>query len=125
MIRRIKKIILSSLSILGISSLMWAFLLSNPNWIYSKSTTVENVTIYHNSNLEKEVESTVKKALKIISSSEIYKKENKIQLCLNDNSQFPNLHLFASGTAYAFLNKTVIFACTPKLVKIRLNLNGK
>lgn len=113
MIRIIKKTVLSSLSILGIGFLIWTFLLLNPAWVYSKSTTIENVIINHNSALEKEVENTIKKALAIISSSEIYKKENKIQLCLNDNSRYPNLHPFASGTAYAFLNKTIMFASTP------------
>lgn len=113
MIRIIKKIVLGSLSILGISFLVWTFLLLNPNWMYSKSTSIENVIFYHNSDVEKEAKNTIKTALEIVSSSEIYDKENRIQLCMNDNSRYPHLHPFASGTAYAFLNKTVMFASTP------------
>ena len=36
---------------------------------------------------------------------------------MNDNLLYPRLHPFANGTAYAFLNKTVMFACTPSFAK--------
>ncbi len=113
MLKVIKKVILGSVSILGMSFMMWTFLLLNPNWVYGKSMTIDNVTVYYNSDLETSAENTIKKVLEIVSSSEIYKNENTIQLCMNDNSIYPNLHPVASGTAYAFLNKTVIFSSSP------------
>lgn len=113
MLKIIKKIILSSLSILAISLLIWTFILLNPNWMYSKSTNVENITIYHNQALEEGTELVLKNALNIIKESDIYDDNLKIQFCLNEGNIYPKLYPFAGGTAYAFLNKTVINASKP------------
>lgn len=113
MIRIIKKIILSALSILGISFLIWMVLLLNPNLSYANQTQIENVTVFHNNKLEKGTESIIRNALSIIKNSEIFDKNLEIQLCLNDDKIYPNLHPFAGATAYAFLNKTVIYASKP------------
>lgn len=113
MLKLIKRIVLSSLSILGISFLIWTFLLLNPSWMYSKSTEIDNITIYHNVALEEGTETVLKNALNIIQGSDIYDEQLKIQFCLNENNIYPKLYPFAGGNAYAFLNKAVIFAGTP------------
>jgi len=113
MLKTIKKVVLGSLSILMISFLVWTVALLNPSMAYSKSTIVENVTIYHNSILQPETKAIVINALNTIKTSEIYNDQSKIELCLNDGSFYPSLHPFASGTAYAFLNKVALYHCQP------------
>jgi len=113
MIKIIKRIVLSSLSILGISFLIWTVFLLNPNLSYANQTKIDNVIIYHNQELEEGTELIIRNALSIIKNADIYDKNLDIQLCLNDDKIYPKLYPFAGGTAYAFLNKTVIFASKP------------
>jgi len=115
--KTIKKIVISSLSILGISTLTWIILLLNPNMVYSNSTTIDNVTIYHQLELDPETSAVLTNALKIIRSSDIYDPEIEIDLCLNDHSFYPSLYPFAGATAYAFLDKTVFYNSTPRFDK--------
>jgi len=111
--RIIKKIVLSLLSILGISFLMWTVFLLNPNLSYAHQTQFDNVTIYHNEELEEGTELIIRNVISIIENAEIYDKNINIQFCLNDDKIYPNLYPFAGAIAYAFLNKTVIYASKP------------
>lgn len=113
MIKIIKKIVLSSLSVLGISFLTWTVFLLNPTLSYANQTQIDNVLIYHNQELEEGTELIIRNALSIIENAAIYDKNLDIQLCLNDDEIYPNLYPFAGATAYAFLNKTVIYASKP------------
>lgn len=113
MVRIIKKFILSALSILGLSFLTWTVFLLNPSLSYASQTQVDNVTIYHNQELEEGTELIVRNALSIIKQANIYDKNLNIQFCLNDDKVYPKLNPFAGATAYAFLNKTVIYASKP------------
>lgn len=113
MLRTIKKVVLASISVLSISTLVWIVLLTNPTLSYAHKTQFNQVTVYHNNQLEKEVEATIKNAVEIIKDSEIYDDKFKIQFCLNDDKIYPHLHPTPGGTAYAFLNKTIIFASKP------------
>lgn len=115
--KTIKRILLSSLSILGVSCAIWIMLMLNPSMVYAKSTTFDNVTVHYNSNLQPEAESVIKNALAIINTSDIYNEEIEISLCLNDGSVYPNLHPIASGTAYTYFNNSVIYASTPDFKK--------
>jgi len=107
--KSIQRIILSVVSILGVSTIIWILLMLNPSTVYGKSKIINGVTIYYNSTLENSIEPVIHNALKIIESSEIFYDDHGIQLCLNDQSIYPNLYPFAGGTAYAFLNKTVVY----------------
>ncbi len=113
MLNIIKKIILSSLSILGISTFVWIVLLLNPNMVYSSSTQIDNVTVYHNHELEAEAKGVIQEAIKIIGTSSIYDDQIEVSMCMNDGSYYPELYPFAAATAYAFLNKTVMYNSTP------------
>jgi len=115
MIKTLKKIILSSLSILGISFLFWLLFLSNPKWSYAKETQFDFITIYHNKNLEPETQQVINGAINIIKTSELFREDVAIQLCFNDDKIYPYLFPFVGGpTAYAFFDKTVFKNCTPK-----------
>lgn len=113
----LKKILLSSLSILGISFLSWTIFLLNPSLSYANQTQVGQITIHHNFQLETETEQVLRAAIDIISSSSIYDKDLNIEFCLNDDKLYPNLNPLAGATAYAFLNKTVIYHSKPNFEK--------
>lgn len=117
MYKTIKRVVLGSLSILGLSCTVWIMLMLNPSIVYSNSTIIENITVYHNSELQNEAEQVIKNALDILNASEIYDDEIEISFCMNDGSIYPNLHPTSSGTAYTFLTKSVMYASTPDFKK--------
>ncbi len=108
--KKLKKLLISCISVLGISFLVWTVLLLNPNLSYANKTQIENITVFHNSALEEGIDLILKDAVAILKTSDIYDQNLDIQLCLNDDKIYPNLHPFAGGTAYAFANKTIIYA---------------
>lgn len=111
-IKTIKRVVLSCLSVLGISFLIWVVLLLNPSLSYAKTTVYDNVTVYHNLDLELATEGVIHDAIEIIKSADIYEGDLKLQLCLNDDKLYKRLHPFSGGAlAYAFSNKTVIDNC--------------
>ena len=115
MLKTIKKIILSSLSILGLSVFFWIVFLLNPNLSYANQTQFDFVTVYHNNDLEEGTQKVIRDAIEIIKTAEIFSDDITIQLCLNDDKIYPHLHpLVGQPTAFAVLNKTVIKSCTPK-----------
>lgn len=115
MVKTIKKLLLGSLSLLGISLTIWILLLFNPQWLYANKTQYDFVTVYHNQNLEERTGNIIEEAAKIIKSSELYEEGISIELCLNDDKVYPNLDPLVGGPiAYARLDKTVIKNCTVK-----------
>ena len=115
MIKTIKKITLSSLLILGLSSLFWILLLLNPTHSYAHKTSFEFVEVYHNEALEANTGKVINDAIDIIKKSELFHKDILIQLCLNDDFLYPNIHpLIGEPLAYAILDKTVFKNCKVK-----------
>jgi len=117
MIKAIRRVLFGSISILGLSFFIWIVLMLNPKFMYSHSTIVDNVTVYHNSPLDSNTDNVIKDAIEIASSSAIYNDQLQISLCMNDHSFYPELYPFAGGTAYAFINKTVIYRCNPNFLE--------
>jgi len=118
MIKTIKKVILGSLSILGISTLIWTVFLLNPSLSYANQTKFDKVTVFHNQDLDSGTELVLKNAMEIIKRSALYDEQYHIELCLNDDTIYPNLHPFVGGPlAYALFNKTIIKNCSPKFDK--------
>lgn len=115
MIKTIKKIILSSLSILGISFLIWTLFLLNPNLSYANMTEFNEVKVFHNQDLEEQAEAVITEAINIIKQSDLFEDEISIYLCMNDDKVYPNLHLLIGAPmAYAIFNKTTIKNCKVK-----------
>ncbi len=115
MIKTIKRVILSSLSILLITCLFWTLLLLNPKWSYAHETEFGLVTVYHNQQLDAQTNAVLKDVVARIQKSALYNNDIAIQLCLNDDPIYPSLHpLAGQPLAYAFLNKTVIRNCNVK-----------
>ncbi len=113
MLKTIKKILLSSLSILGITFLIWVVFLLNPGLSYANETQFDYITIYHNQALSEQTEEVINAAVAIIKHSDLFENGTSIQLCLNDDPTYPSLHPFAGQPlAYAMLNKTILKNCT-------------
>lgn len=115
--KTIKKVLLSSVSVLGISFLTYLILLLNPNLSYANHTQFDNVTIYHNQELEDGVEAIINDAVSIIKTADIFDEGINIQFCLNDDKVYPKLNPFAGATAYAFLDKAVMYASKPNFTE--------
>lgn len=113
MLRLLKRILLSTLSVLGVSFLLWTVLLLNPGLSYAHETTIDNVTIFHSQPLEEGADKVILEALTIIKEADIYSADFEVQFCLNDGSFYPKLHPLKGGTAYAFLDKAIIYASEP------------
>ncbi len=115
MIKILKKVILSSFSILIISFLFWILFLLNPSLSYANKTQFDIVTVYHNQNLEEQTELVIKNAIGIIRKSELFTEETLIELCMNDDNLYPKINpLIGQTNAYAVLNKTIFKNCKPK-----------
>lgn len=120
MLKTLRKILLSSLSILGVSFTCWVVLLLNPSLAYSNSTSFESVMVYHNTQLSPEMGAVLNKAVDLVRSSEIYHNDFHFTLCMNEDAFYPNLYPFAGATAYAFLDKAVFYHGTPNFERDRL-----
>ncbi len=113
MFKIIKKVLLGSVSILIISVMTWTIILLNPSWSYAHETQIDFVTIHHNSELGEEATVVVKEAIDLIKRSPIYTKETKIDLCLNDDDFYKNIHpLYGKCLGYAVMDKTIIKNCS-------------
>ena len=117
MIKTIKRILLSSLSVLTISVICWTVAFLNPSFMYANKTTVGMVTIHHNDVLDDQTQTVILNAIEIIKTSELYEEDIRIDLCLKEDSFYPELHPFKSGTAYSFWNKAVIYNSEPDFNK--------
>lgn len=116
MFKKIKKILLGSLSILLISTISFAVVLINPEISYANKTSIGQVDIHHDAPLQENTLQIVSDAIDILKKSKLYKEEYHFDLCLNDGSNYPNLHPLIKGQdaiGYAFLNKAVFFKTTP------------
>lgn len=109
MIRIAKKIILGSLSILGISLLIWTVFLLNPSFSYANQTNFDHVTVYHNQDLDPSIEVVLTSAIDLIKKSELFNEDINIKLCVNDDKLFPRLNPFGGQSlAYAYFDIAVM-----------------
>lgn len=114
-IRLLKKIFLSSVSVLGVGLLFWSILFLNPSISYAHATQFDNITVYHNNELDPGVGAVLKSAVSIIKKSALYHENIQLDLCMNDDKFYQRIHPFIGRPlAYAVLNKTIIDNCTPK-----------
>lgn len=126
MLYNLKRVVLGSLSVLGISMLIWIFVALNPNWVYAHQTQIDFITIHHNEPLEAGADEAVKSAIEIIKKSDLYCEGVKIDLCLNDDSFYPKINpLVGKPLAYAMLDKTILYNCVPQFEKGVVVLNSE
>lgn len=115
MLKNIKKVILSSLSILGISTAIWILFILNPQWSYANKTQFDFVTIHHNQELEKDTEKVIMESIRLIKGSDLFHDDVSLDLCLNDDNIYPHLHpLVGNPLGFSLLkNLVVIKNCKP------------
>ena len=105
----LKKLFLGLLSILGLSTFCWIILLMNPGSLYAHKTQWGKITVYHAQALQPNTKAVIEQAWAIIQKSDLFTKEIKLDICLNDGSSYPEYFPLKGGVAYSFLNKAVFY----------------
>ena len=113
MYKTIKKILISCLSILGLSLVLWLTFLFNPSLSYAHKTEFGQITVYHNQALATNTENILNDAFSIIKTADLFDPNIQLDLCLNDGTFYPELWPLKGATAYSFLDKGIIYASQP------------
>ena len=81
-----------------------------PSLLYANKTVVDNFTVYHNKPLDKEFKTEIVEVASLLKASELYDPNYKIDICLNDGSNYPTLiqALHTKAFGIGFYNKVVI-----------------
>jgi hypothetical protein len=77
----------------------------NPILTYAHKTKLENHTIFHSASLEPALITKISDANSLLKASEFYNPNLKIDICLNDGSNYPTLIKTLRGQAFAFIIK--------------------
>lgn len=77
-------------------------LMFNPFVLYSHRTEVDNFIVYHNEDLDAEIEKRLINAHELLKKSEFYNSDLKLKICLNDGSPYPKLMGWIRGQAFAW-----------------------
>lgn len=106
---RVKKILFNLATILTFCFGLLVLFMLNPSLSYAHQTTYKNITIYHNQPLSPTWESIIDTSLAAIEETALYHKNLKIDLCLNDGSNYPNVikSILGNDVFRAFANKVV------------------
>ncbi|MEO5681182.1 MAG: hypothetical protein ABIQ88_01010 [Chitinophagaceae bacterium] len=78
---------------------------------YANKTTQHNYTIFHNQPIGKLLQIRLSQAEQLVTASEFHNPDLKLDICLNDGSNYPPLIEIIAGKAFArgFYNKVVLF----------------
>lgn len=83
-----------------------------PGISYSKKIQIENVSVYYNTHLDESAQDLVKQSLEIVKTSELFDARFKIDLCLDDDSNYAYLINKLKGPAFGFgIGNKVILKC--------------
>ena len=104
-----KKILLRVLTIFTFCIGLLIVFMLNPSLSYAHQTIYKNVTIYHQQPLSPDWQNLIDTSLSAIQQTQLYDKNLKIDLCLNDGSVYPKVIKATLGNDIfkAFANKTV------------------
>ena len=82
----------------------------HPILTYANKTTHNNFTIYHNTKLDPLIALYLDQATELLKTSEFYNDKLKLDICLNDGSQYPKIIRAVRGQAFAwgFYDKIVL-----------------
>ncbi|MGI4863113.1 MAG: hypothetical protein ACRYFZ_04265 [Janthinobacterium lividum] len=105
-----KKWVLSVLTSGGCLGLGFIILLLNPSLLYAHETITGEFTIYHSQPLDPAFRQRLAQARALVQPSEVFDSTLRLQLCLNDGSQYPRLAQVVWGPAFAwgFYNKVIL-----------------
>ncbi len=106
---RIKKILLGFGTILTFCFGLLVLFMLKPSLSYAHQTTYQNITIYHNQPISPTWESIIDTSLVAIQETALYNKNLKVDLCLNDGSNYPKVikTILGNDIFRAFANKVV------------------
>lgn len=82
----------------------------NPILTYANKTTHNNFSIYHNKTLDPLFVATLDQATTLLKTSEFYNNNLRLDICLNDGSNYPTIIKLIRGQAFAwgFYDKVVM-----------------
>jgi hypothetical protein len=83
----------------------------NPILTYAHKTTHENHTIFHSASLDSALITQISDANNLLKTSEFYNPNLKLEICLNDGSNYPTIVKTLRGRAFAwgFYNKVILY----------------
>lgn len=108
--RQVKKWLLRS-TVFGL--LLVGFLVTivlNPTLTYANKSTYSGFTIYHNKPIDPHLPAMLDKANILLKTSEFYKGNLHVDICLNDGSIYPTIikKLLGPAFAWAIYNKVIL-----------------
>jgi len=105
-----KKWLLSVLTSSGLLGLGFIGLLLNPGLLYAHETVTSQYTIYHNQPLDPAFGRRLAQARALVRPSEVFDNTLRLEVCLNDGSQYSRFVQAVEGPAFAwaFYNKVVL-----------------
>ena len=85
-------------------------IITNPSLLYANKTVYGNYTVYHNSILNNNIKTNIEEATALVKQSELYNRNLKLDICLNDGSFYPRIIEKLRGQAFGwgFYNKIII-----------------
>lgn len=98
-----------TVTVLFIAGLLLIIVL-NPILTYANKTTYKSFTIFHDLPLDPTLTSKLDRATELLKESEFYNPDLRLDICLNDNSKYPNIIRAIRGQAFAwgFYDKVVL-----------------
>jgi hypothetical protein len=106
----LKRIVLRFVFLVVFSGIITFLFILFPGILYSGYSTNSDVSIYHSHEYDPALASQIAEAKSIVSASEFYNKDMKMEVCLNDGSFYPELIRLIRGSAFAwgFYNKVIL-----------------
>ncbi|MBL7846605.1 MAG: hypothetical protein JNL40_03980 [Cyclobacteriaceae bacterium] len=92
-----------------VAALLFAIIL-NPGLVYAHKTTYKHLTIYHDRPLSPTLIDKFNQAAALVAASSVHNPKLTLDICLHDNSVYPQLMQSLRGPAFAwgFYNKVVL-----------------
>lgn len=108
--KKIKKWSLRIVGFVLMVAIILTVLVLNPGLLYANKTIVGNYTIYHNAPIDSGFTDILLRSQKLISTSEIYNPDLKMNICPDDGSKYQALIQILQGPAfgYGFFHNVVI-----------------
>lgn len=105
-----KKWVLSVVASGGLLLLGLLALLLTPRVFYAHQTTTREYTIYHHHPLDPALRRRLLQARHLVQAGEVFDKDLRLEICLNDGSWYPRLvqAIWSPAFAWSFYNKVVL-----------------
>lgn len=110
--KRIRKWLIRIIATCLLIAVLLLIIILNPVFTYANKTTKFNCTVFYNKPLDDSFNIRLLQATQLAAKSECYNPELKLDICLNEESVYPEIIRAIWGNAYArgFYNKVVLMS---------------